>query len=225
MLKKTILNNENGELTDIGYMAANQASPAAASAYKNFIQPMYVGDQSRLDEIKKAQADALNSPYNVASVVKPVDQAYLEWTQAAADAKKRSTYGFSPQERAAMENEYAGLNAMNTQNALNTAGGQFAPYLNAVNNSNANNYELNLAKLDKEQQRANLGMYYDVLGRKTGVAGAYQDAFNKNFEKELMTEQALGQAQSDWYSNRAADRRALISTGAALAGAGIKAGA
>jgi hypothetical protein len=210
------------ELPDwTGYLSGGVA---LAKVQNNVIRPMYNGNQSKLDEIKKAQAEALNSPYNTASVVKPVDQAYLDWTQAAADAKKRSTYGFSPQERAAMENEYAGLNAMNTQNALNTAGGQIAPYLNAVNNSNVNNYELNLAKLDKEQQRANMGMYYDVLGKKTGVAGAYQDAFNRNFEKELMTEQALGQAQSDWYANNAADRRALIGAGAALAGAGIKAG-
>jgi hypothetical protein len=196
----------------------------AAYGYNHVDQPMWAGDQSKLDEIKKAQAEALNSPYNTATVAKPVDEAYLEWTKATADAKKRSTYGFSPQERAAMENEYAGLSAMNTQNALNTAGGQFAHYLNAVNNSNVNNYELNLAKLDKEQQRANMGMYYDVLGKKTGVAGAYQDAFNKNFEKQLMAEQALGQAQSDWYANNAADKRALIGAGAALAGAGIKGG-
>jgi hypothetical protein len=197
----------------------------AAYGYNHVVQPMWAGDQSKLDEIKKAQAEALNSPYNTASIVKPVDQAYLEWTQAAADAKKRSTYGFSPQERAAMENEYAGMTLMNNQNAINAAGGQIAPYLNATNNANLNNYELNLAKLDKEQQRANMGMYYDVLGRKTGVAGAYQSAFDKNFEKELLTEQALGQAQSDWYSNNAADKRALIGAGAALAGAGIKAGA
>lgn len=225
MLKKTILNNENGELTDIGYMAAHQVSPVAALAYKNFIQPMYVGDQSRLDEIKKAQADALNSPYNTAKVAPQVDAAYLEWTKATADAAKRAKYGFSPEERAAMENEYAGLNAMNTQNALNTAGGQFAPYLNAVNNSNTNAYELNLAKLDKEQQRQNQGMYYDVLSKKSNVANAYQDAFMANFQKQMMAEQALGQAQSDWYSNRQSDRRALINTAASLAGAGIKAGA
>lgn len=224
-MAQDMYSDNSGKLTNSEYFALSTASPAGTVAYDKFIQPIWGGDQSRLDAIKKSQADALNSPYNTATVSKPVDQAYLEWTQAAADAKKRSQYGFSPQERAAMENEYAGLNAMNTQNALNTAGGQFAPYLNAVNNSNTNNYELNLAKLDKEQQRANLGMYYDVLGRKTGVAGAYQDAFNKNFEKELMTEQALGQAQSDWYSNRAADRRALIGAGAAIGGAAVKGGA
>jgi hypothetical protein len=56
-------------------------------------------------------------------------------------------------------------------------------------------------------------------------ASVFQDVNSMNFQKQMLAEQALGQAESDWYANRQSDRRALISSVGALAGAGIKGGA
>ena len=69
----------------------------------------------------------------------------------------------------------------------------------------------------KQQQTL---QYLDQLGSASKVS---QDVFSQNFNKNIMAEQAIGKAESDWYAQRDARRAAALNAAASLGGAAIMA--
>ena len=210
-----VFTKDNGDLTLLG---AGAAGPVGSWLYNNVWQ----GDKSRLAEIKKAQEEALNSPYNTAKVTPENQHVYDLWASEYANAKNEAKYGLSDAEKAEAMQNYTGAVNLNYQNAINQSGGQFAPYLNAVMNTGASKFATSLSAQDaalKRQKQMNLLNY---LGGMQNAAGTFQDVFNQNFNKQMLAEQALGQAEADWRYNNAQDRRALLGVAGSLAGVAAK---
>jgi len=74
-----------------------------------------------------------------------------------------------------------------------------------------------------KQQNDQLTMNY--LNQLGGAAGLSQDVFTQNFNKNIMAEQAIGQAERDWYTQRDTNRMALVDSGTSLAGQAMAIGA
>jgi len=185
---------------------------------------IWSGDTSKLDEIKKTQKEQLSSPYNTASVTEQSSGAYDMWAKELADAKLRAKTGLTEEEKALATSNYSQAVNLNKENALIQSGGQFAPYLNAVTNTGQQKFGIGLAAEDAAIKRQNQLAVTNYLQGLTGASGVYQDVNNMNFQKQMMAEQAAGQAESDWYSNRDANRRAIINAGAQVLGSASEVG-
>ena len=179
---------------------------------------MWNGDQSRLDEINAQAAELENSEFNTAKETQKMEDYYDQVFLNAAKAQREAEFGFSPEQKAEAKQNFAESNNLATQNAQNAGGGSMQNYINSVMNNNANKFATGMTsqdaalKMQKQQQVLN---YLNQLG---SAAGNSQDVFAQNFNKTMLAEQAIGQAEKDWYTQRDTNRKDLINTGASVVG-------
>ena len=182
---------------------------------------MWNGDQSRLDEINAQAAELENSEFNTAKETQKMEDYYDQVFLNAAKAQREAEFGFSPEQKAEAKQNFAESNNLSTQNAQNAGGGSMQNYINSVMNNNANKFATGMAsqdaalKMQKQQQVLN---YLNQLG---SAAGNSQDVFAQNFNKTMLAEQAIGQAEKDWYTQRDTNRMDLINAGTNLAGQAV----
>lgn len=189
------------------------------------VTELWTGDQSQLGEIEQGIADAQNSPYNTAKVSEQGQAFYDNSFKDYLKYQKLAESGLSQAEKDLATGQFAKAQNFAQQNALNQGGGNLAPYINTVLNSNANDFSVNLAAKDAEAKRQNAQLALSYLNNLGQGAEQFNRASNLNFEKQTMAEQALGQAKQDFFYNRDRNRMGLINTGASLLGQGINAGA
>jgi hypothetical protein len=196
------------------------ASAVLATPYflANEARKMWQGDKDRLSEIDAAIAESEKSPYNLARVSKENVDYYNKVLGDYAKAKRESEYGFSPEEKAAARQSYAETTNLARQNALSAGGGNLAKYINANLNANQGQFSTQLAAQDAEVKRAKQQQALAYLGQLGSASQTFQDVQNLNFQKQLLAEQALGQAKTDWYTQRDTNRRALVQSGASMVG-------
>jgi hypothetical protein len=184
---------------------------------------MWKGDEERLSEIEKQAAELENSEFNTAKETQKMEDYYDQVFLNAAKAQREAEYGFSPEQKAEARQTFAEGSNLAMQNAQNAGGGTLQNYINANMNTNVNKFATGMAsqdaalKMQKQQQVLN---YLNQLG---SAAGNSQDIFTQNFNKNIMAEQAIGQAEKDWYTGRDANRMALVNAG--VSGVGQIAGA
>jgi predicted transcriptional regulator len=213
-------------LAPIGAVALGvNAIKAGKKGKENILDPLWKGDQSQLSEIEQGIADAQNSPYNTAKVSEQGQAFYDNSLNDYIKYQKLAESGLSQAEKDLATGQFAKSQNFAQQNAVNQGGGNLAPYINSVLNSNANDFSVNLAAKDAEAKRQNAQLALSYLNNLGQSTEQFNRANNLNFEKQTMAEQALGQAKQDFFYNRDRNRMALINTGATLAGQGINAGA
>jgi hypothetical protein len=208
----------------LGILGVN-AVKAGIKAKQNIIDPLWKGNQDQLGEIEQGIADAQNSPYNTAKVSEQGQAFYDNSFKDYLKYQKLAESGLSQAEKDLATGQFAKAQNFAQQNALNQGGGNLAPYINTVLNSNANDFSVNLAAKDAEAKRQNAQLALSYLNNLGQGAEQFNRASNLNFEKQTMAEQALGQAKQDFFYNRDRNRMALINTGASLLGQQINAGA
>jgi hypothetical protein len=180
----------------------------------------------RYDEIKKAQEEANASEWNTAKVTPQMLDSYNKWSQEYAQMKAAEKYGLTDAEKNLAINQNAqGMNF--AQMNAERAGGNAGAYINSVLNAGNNEFGLKLASADAELQRQKRMQTLSALEGLNRNASVFQDVNSMNFQKQMLAEQALGQAESDWYANQQADKRAqkamiasLVSSGAKIAATG-----
>ena len=213
-------------LSPIGAVALGvNAIKAGKKGKEKILDPLWKGDQSQLSEIEKGIADAQNSPYNTAKVSEQGQAFYDNSFKDYLKYQKLAESGLSQAEKDLATGQFAKAQNFAQQNALNQGGGNLAPYINTVLNSNANDFSVNLAAKDAEAKRQNAQLALSYLNNLGQSTEQFNRANNLNFEKQTMAEQALGQAKQDFFYNRDRNRMALINTGASLLGQQINAGA
>jgi hypothetical protein len=189
------------------------------------VTELWTGDKDQLSQIEQGIADAQNSPYNTAKVSEQGQAFYDNSFKDYLKYQKLAESGLSQAEKDLATGQFAKAQNFASQNALNQGGGNLAPYINTVLNSNANDFSVNLAAKDAEAKRQNAQLALSYLNNLGQGAEQFNRASNLNFEKQTMAEQALGQAKQDFFYNRDRNRMGLINTGASLLGQGINAGA
>jgi hypothetical protein len=178
----------------------------------------------RLQEIKKSQEEANASEWNTAKVTPQMLDSYNKWSQEYAQMKAAEKYGLTDAEKNLAINQNAqGMNF--AQMNAERAGGNAGAYINSVLNAGNNEFGLKLASADAELQRQKRMQTLSALEGLNRSAGVFQDVNSMNFQKQMLAEQALGQAESDWYATRAENRRQALNTGASLASTLIMANA
>ena len=188
---------------------------------KKILKPMWQGDKGLLSEIEQGIADAQNSPYNTAKVSEQGQAFYDNSLNDYIKYQKLAESGLSQAEKDLATGQFAKAQNFAQQNAVNQGGGNLAPYINSVLNTNANDFSVNLAAKDAEVKRQNAQLALSYLNNLGQGAEQFNRASNLNFEKQTMAEQALGQAKQDWYSNRDKNRMGLINAGSNLVGQGL----
>lgn len=179
---------------------------------------LWKGDQNRLDEIQAQAAELENSPYNTATLTKENQDYYAKAAADYAKAKREAEFGLSPEQKAEARQNFAENTNLGVSNALNAGGGTLAKYINANMNTNVNKFATGLSAEDqaiKMQKQQQVLQYLNQLG---SAAGNSQDVFSQNFNKNILAEQAIGQAEKDWYTQRDTNRMDLINAGTNLAG-------
>jgi hypothetical protein len=201
----------------------------AAVMGANEVGKQWKGDKGRLEEIEAQAAELENSEFNTAKLTAENQDYYKNAAAAYAKASREQAMGFSPEQKAEARQTFAEGSNLAMQNAQNAGGGTMQNYINAAMNTNANKFATSMAsqdadlKMRNKQQNDQLAMnYLNQLGNASGLS---QDVFTQNFNKNIMAEQAIGQAERDWYTQRDTNRRDLINAGTSLAGQAIAAGA
>lgn len=202
--------NFGGKAVTVGLGLTGAGIPIIA----NQARKSWEGDKERLSDIEKAISESEKSPYNEAQISKQNQDYYNKVLGEYARAQREASYGLSPEEKAAARQTYAETTNLGRQNALAAGGGTLGKYINANLNANQGQFSTQLAAQDAEIKRAKQQQVLGYLNELGGASQRFQDVQNMNFQKQLMAEQALGQAQTDWYAQRDANRRALIQAGA-----------
>jgi hypothetical protein len=233
----------NTKAGDIGekYLGMNPIFSNTKQYFKTFnqVKNMWEGDSNRLSEIEQKIAESPKSPYNTMKaetipVTQELRNYYDEIKRGYANAMFQAKQGMSDAEMASYQSQINQQQNLAQQTAQMAGGGGAGAYINSVLGTQTNRFNLDLAAKDQEIKRQNRELAYSYLQGVGNAAGQMQDistrqtmlnqdAFAKNFEKQMLMEQALGQAKQDWYSNRDANRQAMIQTGAQVAGALAKA--
>jgi hypothetical protein len=188
---------------------------------------MWRGDKDQLSTIEQKIEESKTSPYNTMKAETiPVTQELRDYYQQMKRAYEDSVYqakqGMTPAETAAYQNQFNQQQNLAAQTAQMAGGGGAGAYINSVLGGQAAGFNVNMAAQNQAIKRQNQQLAYSYLQGVGGAAGQMQDistrqtmlnqdAFSKNFEKQMMVEQALGQAKQDWYSNRDANRQGIMS--------------
>jgi hypothetical protein len=210
-----------------GVAATTGLAPLVIGA--NEVGKMWKGDQGRLDEINAQAAELENSEFNTAKLTAENQDYYKKAAAAYAKASREEAMGFSPEQKAEARQTFAEGSNLAMQNAQNAGGGTLQNYINSAMNTNVNKFATGMAsqdadlKMRNKQQNDQLTMNY--LNQLGGAAGMSQDVFTQNFNKNIMAEQAIGQAERDWYTQRDTNRKALVDSGTSLAGQAMAIGA
>lgn len=149
-------------------------------------------------EAQRMIEESEKSPYNEAQISKQNIDYYNKVLADYAKAKREAQYGFSPEEAAAARQTYAESSNLARQNALAAGGGTMGKYINAGLNAGQSQFATQLAAQDAELKRQKQQQVLAYLGQLGQASGISQDVFSQNFQKQLMAEQALGQAKSQW---------------------------
>ena len=191
----------------------------------NEARKMWGGDKDRLSEIDRQIAESEKSPYNEAKISQQNIDYYNKALADYAKARREAEYGFSPEERAAARQTYAETTNLARQNALAAGGGTMGKYIKARLNAGQGQFATQLAAQDAEIKRQKQQQVLAYLGQLGQASSISQDVATQNFQKQILAEQALGQAKTDWYTQRDANRKALMQAGASLAGTAVTAAA
>lgn len=183
---------------------------------------VWKGDRDSLNAIDQQIAEANKSPYNTATQTEQATDYYDKLMLGYAKSSKLAETGMTDAEMANARKNYAEQTNLGVQNALNAGGGTLSKYINANVNNNANNFSVNLAAQNDEIKRRNQQTAMNYLNMIGGAADSSQDVYNLNFQKQILEDQALGQARKDWFERRDANRKQLVDTGLAVAGLGTK---
>jgi hypothetical protein len=195
----------------------------------NEIGKIWKGDEKRLDEINAQAAELENSEFNTAKLQAENQDYYKKAAAAYAKASREEAMGFSPEQKAEARQTFAEGSNLAMQNAQNAGGGTLQNYINSAMNTNVNKFATGMAsqdadlKMRNKQQNDQLTMNY--LNQLGGAAANSQNVFTQNFNKNIMAEQAIGQAERDWYTQRDTNRRDLVNSGTSLAGQAMAIGA
>ena len=161
----------------------------AKYAIKKFVKPLWEGNKGQLGEIEQGIADAQNSPYNTAKVSEQGQAFYDNSFKDYLKYQKLAESGLSQAEKDLATGQFAKAQNFAQQNSLNQGGGNLAPYINTVLNSNANDFSVNLAAKDAEAKRQNAQLALSYLNNLGQGAEQFNRASNLNFEKQTMAEQ------------------------------------
>lgn len=203
---------------DITRANTGQSIPQHLGAESALLEQNLLGDPNQLAEIERRIKESESSPYNEYKVSEQ-GQDYYKNAVADYDKFKLSTeYGLSEAEKNLANNNFSKAQNFAQQNALNQGGGNLAPYINTVLNSNANDFSVNLAAKDAEvqrQKRADLMGFLNNIGQ---ASNQFNTAQGLNFQKQTLAEQALGQAKQDFMSNKSKAANDLLKFGTQLTG-------
>lgn len=180
---------------------------------------MALSNKERLAEINQQAAELENSPYNTATETQKQEDYYDQVFLNSAKAQRAAEMGMTDAETAAAKQTYAENRNLGMQNALNAGGGNISKYINANLNANDNKFATSLAAQNDAVKRQNQQVAMQYLGMLGDASQNSQNIQNMNFQKQIMAEQAIGQAESDWYAQRDKRRSDLISAGSNLVGA------
>jgi hypothetical protein len=184
-----------------------------------------LSNKERLAEINAQAAELENSEFNTAKLTAENQDYYSKTLADYAKAKREAEYGLSPDETAAARQGYAETTNLARQNALTAGGGTLGKYINATLNAGQGQFATQLASQDaalKMQKQQQVLGYLNQLG---SAAANSQNVFTQNFNKNIMAEQAIGQAESDWYAQRDQRRASYLNAAASLGGVAITGGA
>ena len=179
---------------------------------------MWKGDTDRLAEIDAQIAELENSPYNTATETQKQEDYYDQVFLNAAKAQKVAEFGLTPEEKAEAKQGFSENTNLVMQNAQNAGGGNLAPYINSAMNTNANKFATSLSAQDQQVKRQNQQVAMQYLGLLGDSAQNSQNVFNQNFQKQILTEQGIGEAKTDWFTQRDTNRKDLINIGVSAAG-------
>jgi len=179
---------------------------------------MWNGDQDRLAEIDAQIAELENSPYNTATETQKQEDYYDQVFLNAAKAQKAAEFGLTPEEKAEAKQTFAEGSNLVMQNAQNAGGGNLAPYINSAMNTNTNKFATNLSAQNQQVKRQNQQIAMQYLGLLGDASQNSQNVFNQNFQKQILTEQGIGEAKKDWFTQRDTNRKDLINIGVSAAG-------
>lgn len=181
--------------------------------------------RERLASIEAQASELENSPYNVATVSQQNQDYYAKVAADYAKAKREAAYGLSPEEKAAATQTFAEGTNLGVQNAINAGGGNLQNYITANMNTNVNRFATDLSAQDAQIKRQKEQQVLAYLGQLGQASNVYQDVATQNFQKNIMAEQAIGQAEKDWYAQKYARNTELMKAGIGIAGSAIQAGA
>jgi len=183
---------------------------------------VWKGDTESLNAIDEQIAAANNSPYNTAAQTAQATDYYDKLMLGYAKASKLAETGMTDAEMASAKQNFAEQTNLGVQNALNAGGGNLSKYINANVNKNANDFSVNLAAQNDEIKRRNQQTAMNYLNMIGGAADSSQNVYNLNFQKQILEDQALGQARKDWFERRDANRKQLVDVGLGVLGLGTK---
>lgn len=190
---------------------------------------MALSNKKRLAEINQQAADLENSEFNTAKLTAENQDYYDQVFLNSAKAQRAAEMGMTDAETAAAKQTYAENRNLGMQNALNAGGGNISKYVNANLNANDNKFATSLAAQNDAVKRQNQQVAMQYLGMLGDASQNAQNVQNMNFQKQIMAEQAIGQAESDWYAQRDLRRKSYLDAGTNLlgtaAGIGIASGA
>lgn len=184
----------------------------------NEVSKIWKGDTDRLAEIDAQIAELENSPDNTATETQKQEDYYDQVFLNSAKAQRAAEMGMTDAETAAAKQTYAENRNLGMQNALNAGGGNISKYINANLNANDNKFATSLAAQNDAVKRQNQQVAMQYLGMLGDASQNSQNVQNMNFQKQIMAEQAIGQAKTDWYTQRDTNRRDLINIGVSAAG-------
>ena len=182
--------------------------------------------RQNLAETERMIAESEKSPYNVAQVSKENIDYYNKALADYAKSKREAEYGLSPEETAAARQGFAETTNLARQNALTAGGGTLGKYINATLNAGQGQFATQLAAQDADIKRQKQQQVLAYLGQVGQAANTYQDVATQNFQKQMLAEQALGQAKSDWQKaelqRKQQNKELVVSTGLKLGELGVK---
>ena len=184
----------------------------------NEVSKIWKGDTDRLAEIDAQIAELENSPYNTATETQKQEDYYDQVFLNAAKAQKAAEFGLTPEEKAEAKQTFAEGSNLAMQNAQNAGGGNLAPYINSAMNTNTNKFATNLSAQNQQVKRQNQQIAMQYLGLLGDASQNSQNVFNQNFQKQILTEQGIGQAKTDFFTQRDTNRRDLVNAGTSAAG-------
>lgn len=177
-----------------------------------------------LAQTNAAIAESEKSPYNEAQISKQNQDYYNKVLGEYARAQREASFGLSPEETAAARQNYAETTNLARQNAITAGGGTLGRYINANLNANQGQFATQLAAQDAEVKRQKQAMVASYLNELGGASQRFQDVQNLNFQKQMMAEQALGQAKSDWQKAELQRKQQNKEAWLSLVGMGAQAG-
>ena len=176
--------------------------------------------KERFNEIQALKSELENSPYNTATQTQEALDYYDTLFLEEAKARRAAEFGMTDAERAVANQGFSEASNLASANALNAGGGSLQKYINANLNNNANKFQVDLAAQNDAVKRQNKQIAMNYLNMLGNAAQQSQNIQNMNFQKQILAEQAIGEAEKNWYETKDARNTELLKAGVSIAGAG-----